>query len=250
MNKEELKNKFRDYVSNFDMSEKAIVRKYYHSLRVMDLSILIAKGNELKGDDLDVVTVSGLLHDYARFSQWEKYKTYSDIDSLDHGDLAVTLLFDDEIKNYYKRECNYKLIKDAIKYHNKLFVPDDLSNKNKLFCNIIRDADKLDIFYLFCINKDLIVEDNEDISLEVERDFYLRKCINYKMIKNKSDKILLDLALVFDLNFNYSFKYLKETKLIDKIYEGIVNKAKYKKYFDFINKYIEERIDIYVRYKI
>lgn len=250
MNKEELKNKFRDYVNNFDMSEKAIVRKYYHSLRVMDLVIMIAKDNDLKGDDLDVVTVSGLLHDYARFPQWEKYKTYSDIDSVDHGDYAVTLLFDNEIKTYYKKECNYQLIKDAIMYHNKLFVPDNLSNKNKLFCNIIRDADKLDIFYLFSINKELIIEDNEDISLEVEKEFYLKKCINYKVIKNRSDKILLYLAFVYDLNFEYSFKYLKETKLIDKIFDGMINKEKYKKYFDFINKYIEERIDIYVRYKI
>ena len=49
----------------------------------------------------------GLLHDYARFEQWTNHKTYIDSDSIDHGDLAVKILFDDnEIVKYSLKEEN------------------------------------------------------------------------------------------------------------------------------------------------
>ena len=48
--------------------------------------------------------------------------------------------------------------------------------------------------------------------------------------------------MVFDLNYDYSFKYLKENKLIEKMYENIKNKELFKEYFDYVNKYIDERI--------
>lgn len=244
MNKEELKKFFKDYVYNFDMNDSAIIRKFYHSYRVMDLSMLIAKHTEIPEENIEIAEIAGLLHDYARFPQWEKYKTYSDIESIDHGDLAVELLFTNSaITQYCNNVKYYDEIFDAIKYHNKLSIPEHLSEHNKLLCEIIRDADKLDIFYLFGVNKDLILEDDDNISPEVEQDFYSQKSIDRRKIKNESDKILLDLAMVFDLNFDYSYKHLYDLKLIEKIYEGIENKEKYGKYFDYIIKYIKERID-------
>lgn len=244
MNKEEIQKKFKKYVERFNMTDNAIQRKYYHSLRVMDLATLIAKYSHFDDENYEIAALVGLLHDYARFPQWTKYKTYSDINSIDHGDLGVELLFNNsEIKDFCENIKYYDEIYDAIKYHNKLAIPENLSDHNKLLCKVIRDADKLDIFYLFSVNKILILEDDSDISKEVEKDFFDKKSIDWKKVKNKSDNILLDLALVFDLNFNYSFNYLKESKLIDKIFDTLENKEKYKKYFDFINKYIDERID-------
>lgn len=250
MNKEELKSIFKEYVETFDMNERAIIRKFYHSYRVMDISTLIAKNNNFSDNEIEVATVIGLLHDYARFPQWTKYKTYSDIKSIDHADLAVELLFDEEIKKYIGNDEYYETIYNAIKYHNKLTISNDLSEYDKLFCKVIRDADKLDIFYLFSINKDLIEEDNEIISKDIEQDFFSEKQIDRRKVNNDSENIILDLSMVFDLNFEYSYKYLRDTKLIDKIYEGIENKEKFKKYFEYINKFIDERIDKYVRYKI
>lgn len=243
MNKEELKKIFKDYVYNFDMNDNAIIRKFYHSYRVMDLSMLIAKHTEIPEENIEIAEIAGLLHDYARFPQWEKYKTYSDIESIDHGDLAVELLFEDVIKNYTTNKEFYDEIYDAIKYHNKLSIPNNLSEHNTLLCKVIRDADKLDIFYLYSIDKDLILEDNESVTPKVEQDFLLGKQVDRRDINNKIDNILLNLSMVYDLNFDYSYKYLYETKLIDKIYEGMVNKEKYKKYFEIINEYIKERID-------
>jgi len=242
MNIEELKEAFRKHAQKYNMEETAINRKYYHSYRVMDFCMLLAKYNNFSNENTEIAMLVGLLHDYARFEQWTKYKTYSDLKSIDHGDLAVKRLFDDnEIVNYCTNQKYYDEIYDAIKYHNKYSYPDNLSEHNKLLCKVIRDADKLDIFYLLGINKDLIVEDDNLISDNVKEEFYNNKLLKHTDVKNKSDDVVLKLAMVFDLNFKYSYKYLKEYKLIDKIYENIENKNKFKPYFDYINKYIEER---------
>ena len=242
MNIEELKERFKKHALNYDMNDTAIVRKFYHSYRVMDYCMLLAKYNNFNDEDTKIAMLVGLLHDYARFEQWTKYKTYSDINSIDHGDLAVQRLFDDnEIKDYCTNKNYYDEIYDAIKYHNKYDYPDDLSEHNKLLCKIARDADKLDIFYLLGINKDLMEEDSNLISDKISEDFYNNKSLNYIDVKNKCDKIVLILAMVFDLNFKYSYEYLKEYKLIEKIYDNIENKNKFKSYFDYAIKYIEER---------
>ena len=243
MNIEELKEKFRKHVENYDMDEVAINRKFYHSYRVMDFCMLLAKYNNFNDEDTNIAMLVGLLHDYSRFEQWTKYKTYSDIKSIDHGDLAVKRLFNDnEIIDYCTNKEYYDEIYDAIKYHNKYDYPETLSKHNKLLCKIVRDADKLDIFYLLGINKDLINEDYCLISDKIREDFYNNKLIKHTDINNESDDVILKLAMVFDLNFKYSFEYLNKYKLIDKIYENIKNKNKFKPYFEYINKYIEERI--------
>lgn len=243
MNIELIKNKFKKHASKYDIKDQNIIRKYNHSIRVMELCKLLAYDNNFSESDIEISILVGLLHDYARFEQWTKYKTFSDIKSIDHGDLAVKRLFiDNEIKDYCDKLEYYDEIYDAIKYHNKHSFPNNLSKHNKLICKVIRDADKLDIFYLLGINEILILEDDLEISKKIESNFYNNQTINYLDVFNKSDDLILKLAMVFDLNFDYSFKYLYENKLIDKIFLNVKNKDKFKPYFDYINKYIESRV--------
>lgn len=235
---------FTDYVNNFDMNEKAISRKFYHSLRVMDIAEIISTNENFSDRDVKLSILIGLLHDYARFPQWRDYKTYSGKDSIDHGDLAVKLLFENkEIEYYYQNKEDYDEIYDAIKYHNKISIKNDLSIHNNNLCKIIRDADKLDIFYQLGINKDLFEEDNEQINEKILNDFYKEQQTSYNDVKSKNDKIILDLALIFDINYKTSFKYIKENRLLEKMYENIESKELFKEYFDYILNYINERID-------
>lgn len=238
-----MKENFKKYVYQYDMSDINIVRKYYHSYRVMDLCMLLAKYNNFSEENTLIAMLVGLLHDYGRFEQWTKYKTYKDSISIDHADLAVLKLFDNnEIKNYCLQKEYYDEIYDAIKYHNKYEIPSNLSDHNTLLCKVIRDADKLDIFYLISMYKDLLEEDDNSISEKVKTDFFNNKAINLSDLNNKSDAVILKLGMVFDLNFKYSFEHLKNTKVIDKIFDNIINKDKFKIYFEYINKYIDERI--------
>lgn len=239
---------FEKYVSNFDNNDTNIQRKHYHSIRVKDLSKLIAKYAGFNDDDAKIAEVVGLLHDYARFPQWRDYHTFNDLESVDHADLAVELLFDDgEIKKFWDKEEDYDEIYDAIKFHNKYEVPAGLSEHNETLCKVIRDADKLDLFYL--LSEGLIeeYEDPELISEKVKSDFENKKLIRRIDVKNGNDFILLHLAFIFDLNYKYSFEYLRNRNLISRYFELIKDKGLFKPYFDMAEKYINERIDEDVR---
>jgi len=244
MNIQVIKDEFKKHYKKYDINEPAIIRKYYHSIRVMDLSRLIAKYNNFNDNDAEIAAVVGLLHDYSRFEQWTDYKSFNDFDSVDHGDLAVQRLFDEqEIKNYSLKEENYDEIYDAIKYHNKLSIPDNLTEHNTLLCKVIRDADKLDLFYLFGINQALFSDDDSDISFDVNEQFFKESQIKTTTVKNNNELIILRLAMIYDLNFDYSFKYIKDNNLLWRLFDNIKNKEKFIKYFAYVDKYIEERMN-------
>lgn len=237
--KEQLINKFINYANTFDLNDENIKRKYFHSLRVMSWAEKIAISENLGKNDIEVSLVSGLLHDYARFTQWKIYHTYSDLKSVDHGDLGVEMLFkNNEILNFYTKVKNYDEIYNAIKYHNKHSVPANLSRHNKEIAYIVRDADKLDIFNIFVQGTLNLKESDDEISEEVKKFFYKNKSINYKIINNENDDIILKIAMLFDLKYRYSIKYIIENNLLDKLYMNIKDKERFKEYFEYMKKYL------------
>ena len=241
--KKEILNEFYNYVKDFNLNDIAIKRKYEHSLRVMKISCYLAKKLKLSLLDISLSRKIGLLHDFGRFEQWQKYHTYSDLESIDHGDLGVELLFTNKlIKNYELEIENYDIVENAIKYHNKYDYPNNLDKLAKIHCNIIRDADKLDIFYIFAKGILKIEEDNLPVSKKINSDFSNNLLLNRKDVVNKTDDILLILAMVYDLNYQESYKYLYKKKYIWKIYRKLKYKKRYRKYFEHINKYLKERM--------
>lgn len=231
---------FKNYVYTFNINDEGIIKKYNHSLRVMKLSNYLAKKLKLAKEDIYLATLIGLLHDYGRFEQWTKYKTYNDIISIDHGDLAVKLLFEDkEIKKFKLDENDYDEVYDAIKNHNKLEYDKKISKHNKIHTDIIRDTDKLDIFYIFSEGIIKMKEENIKISKKVEKDFWQKKLINREDVKTDGDELLIKLAFVFDLKFDISKEYLHKKKYIWKIYEELENKDKFRKYFEFVDNHLK-----------
>lgn len=245
MELERLKEIFKKYVDTFDTSERAIERKYVHSLRVMDLCDMLAKANNCNEKDIELANIIGLLHDYGRFPQWTKYKTYNDLTSIDHADLGVELLFDNnEIEKFFKEKEYYDEIYDAIKYHNKhkKTLKDKFSVHNKKLLDLVRDADKIDILYILSTNKDLVYEDDKEISEEIKKDFLNRINLERTTIDNKSENLLLHLSMIYDLNYKESYKYIYDNNLIEKIYNNVDDKEKFKEYFDYINEFIKEKV--------
>lgn len=234
-----IEEEFKKYVSKFDLNDDSISRKYYHSLRVMNKARKIAESIELSEEYINIATVVGLLHDYGRFEQWKRYHTFADGKSIDHGDLGVEILFDEkEIEKYDIKKENYRIIYNAIKYHNKLEISEDLTKEEKIICKIIRDADKLDIYELLLDGKIVFIDDNNPINSEVEKQFFENSSINKKIVKNESNRILLRLAMMYDINFKWSIEYIKNNNIIDRMLEMIEDKKKYEKYFAYMKKYL------------
>ena len=102
---------FNQYFKRFDMREKHILSKFHHTYRVSEYAKEIARSLKLNEHDIWLSEVIGLFHDMGRFEQWTKYKTFNDIDSVDHGDLACELLFDNnEIQKFNIDKKYYKVI--------------------------------------------------------------------------------------------------------------------------------------------
>ena len=247
----EILNRFDEYAKRYNMYDPMISLKYFHSYRVMEICKQIAVDIELSDEDIYLAMIIGILHDYARFKQWTVFNTYNDSLSVDHGDLAVKLLFEDnEIEKFNIDRKYYDIIYEAIKYHNKYGYPENANEKSKLFCKLIKDADKLDIFYLISTNDIKIVSDDSEISKVISDEFYSGKLLKKEDRKTRSDLVIFYLAMIFDLNFKYSYKYLKDNKLIEGLLKNIKDKEKFEPYVEYINEYMKEGNKEYVRKKI
>jgi len=217
-------NSFNKFVLNFDTKQTAIKRKWDHSIRVAKIAYNISKSLKLDKNDCNLAFNIGLLHDIARFEQWTKFKTFNDLLSIDHGDLALNILFRNNIINNFIIDNNdYSYIEAAIKYHNKLEIDTkylkQISMEHNLdysklltHCMIVRDADKLDIFDIL-ISKHVFTNNNnlkvKGISKKVLNHFHNREACDHKNVKTILDKALSDLCMAFDLYYDYSIKIFR-----------------------------------------
>ncbi len=229
-------DEFNKYAKTFDLTIKQIIYKYHHSFRVMEIAKEIALSLNLNKEEIELATICGLFHDIGRFRQWTEYETYRDQDSIDHGDLGSEIL-KDFLNNYKDKDIVIK----ATKYHNKYGVP-ELDERTTLFCNIVRDADKLDIMRE---QTNEIYQKEIILKPELLTDIDNKIICQNKNIENEVDTIIRELSWVFDLNFKYSFKFLKDKKIIEnklnllKIYGET---EEIKKLETTINNEIEKRL--------
>lgn len=245
------KEEFIKYTEYYDLTNENIERKQKHSLRVMQISEQIAKSLELSQEEIKLATLIGLLHDIARFEQYTKYKTFRDLDSIDHGDYGAEILQHD-MRKYIETTQYDEIIKKAVKNHNKYKIEEGLSAKEEIFAKIIRDADKIDILYesveMFWQGREHIVE-NSTITEDVIEQF--NNCVQIKRrkerrLENSINEIVSVIAFIFDMNFKESFKIIKNQNYINKILDRYNIKDEYtKNEIEKIrikaNHYIEEK---------
>lgn len=223
MNLEKAKKEFDLFVKQYDLEFPKMQRKYKHSYRVMENSKNIAESLNLKDFEIEIATLIGLLHDIGHFEEIKVKDILKEISKMDHGDLGVEILIKDEYIRKFIEEDKYdNIILKAIKNHNKFKIEDGLSEKELLFAKIIRDADKLDIFYegaeIFWTKREELEEIyNSKISDKVLAEFRDNIVIDRNDTATKVDRILSIISFIFDINFKYNFKVLKEKSYINKI---------------------------------
>ena len=250
MNIEDSINEFNNYTNNYLEYGKMIDLKINHTFRVVDLCEYISKKLKLNNEDIQISKIIGLLHDIGRFEQWKNYKTFRDLESIDHGDLGVKILKDNNyIRKYINNDKYDEIILKSIKNHNKYKITNNLNEKEKLHSKIIRDADKIDILYLYTIKEIDLELDNNEFSKEVYNSLLNKKTINRKDIKNKTDRLSVSLGFIYDIEFLDSIKYLKEKNYMNIIIDMYINKTENKLLKEqleevrkVINNYMEDKI--------
>ena len=227
---------FNKYAKTFDLKVKAIMYKYHHSFRVMDIAHDIAVSLNLSEKDIELASICGLFHDVGRFRQWTEYETYYDDQSIDHGDLGY-----DVLKEIYPNNEDKEIILQTTKHHNKYKVS-DLDERTTLFCNIARDADKLDIIR----EQANQIKSSEIVLKEKLLDnIYNGVICENKNVKNEVDSIIRMISWIFDYNFKYTYQFLLDKKILEnkfnllKIY-GETDEIK--KLENFVYNEIEKRL--------
>lgn len=241
---------FLKYAEPFKQYGEKIDLKINHTLRVKEICGLIAESLNLTEEEVNIAIICGLLHDIGRFEQWKRYRTYSDRDSIDHGNLGYTILKkNNDITKYLdNREYDSSVLK-SVKYHNKFRVPKNMTKKERMYTDITRDADKIDILHLYQIGEFSIDDENSKLSDEVYQNLLNKKLVDKKDVKTKADRTAIRLGFIFDMNYQYSFQYIKENKLIEDTLEKQIKETKnkdlkkqLKEIQKVINNEIEERL--------
>ena len=235
-----INEEFNKYVSNFNQNDGRIKLKIGHIKRVSKKCNKIAQNLKLNENEIKLAETIGLFHDIGRFEQAKIYNTFSDKDSVNHAELSVKVLFEENLIEKFKIDKKYyNIIKVAILNHNKNKIEDGLTEEELLYSKIIRDADKLDIYYTIC-NYDFESIfwyqsfDCKKISDTIMQQFINSHAINYADIKSNADQILIFYAYIYDFYYDFSLQYLKRKRYINTFTDRVI------KYFS--NEDIERQV--------
>lgn len=250
INREHIKKTFQEYTDRYDSTNPKIKLKIDHTYRVANLCEQIAQSLELSAAEVDLAWLSGMLHDVGRFEQLRRYNTFSDAQSIDHARFAVELLYDEGlIADYVPEISTTELVADArtwrsmggvnesptaqsedmplsdilqtlriaIGEHSAYRIQKGLDERTRMFCQILRDADKVDIFRVICDTpmeevygfqtKDIL---RSAITPEVMQAFYEHHAVLRKLKKCPADYIVAHGSLTFELVYPESLRIAKE----------------------------------------
>ena len=200
-----------------------------HTLRVASISERIAHSLPLDTDEVDYAWFLGLLHDFGRFEQVRRYGTFVDAVSVDHAELGADLLFQEGLITLFPTaglaEPWQEEAEQAVRLHNKLNLPEDLSPEHRLFCEILRDADKADIFRVIAEipfekragkSKNLL-QDLPEASEEVMRCVYEHRCVPREARHSPFDVLLSHGCMAFELFFPETRRIVAEQGFLEQL---------------------------------
>ena len=273
INRKNVINAFAEYVRNYDPSDEKIKLKIDHTYRVAGLCQRIAESLGLSEPDVDIAWLLGMLHDIGRFEQIRRFGTFNDVQSVDHAEFGADLLFkeglirkfaegyyeecelaepenqEDEqiIKNNEHHNKDTGLLEMAIRQHNKYRVKEDLTERQRMFCDILRDADKVDIFK---VNADIPMEiiydvtteelKNGIITKEVLESFYKKETVLKSVRRSAVDHIVGHISLLFELVYKESYRQAKEQGYVYKLLDFKSDVPEVNAEFDDMRKYVDE----------
>ena len=227
VNRSEAVSAFDTYVDKFDRDNPMIFLKAVHSHRVAAIAGRIAQS--LDGELVDFSWLLGLLHDIGRFEQARRYRTFSDPQSVDHAELGADILFKEGLIDRFPTQTLpegwQKTAETAIRQHNKLALAEGLDEKTKTLSNILRDADKVDIFrVLYEIpytdrdsgRKPAHLE-NCGISPEVMTCVMEHRCVPSRVRKTYFDMRVSHCCFAFELVYEESRVIAKEQGYLHKL---------------------------------
>jgi len=255
---EEFKAWFDDYVAGFYEADEFVNAnlklKEEHSRRTCEEMLYLAGELGLAGNQRRIAEVIALFHDIGRFKQFVKYRTYNDPRSVNHCLLGLEVLNETKVLDGIERK-ERQLIEKAIEYHGRKELPRDLDGECLLFSKLIRDADKLDVFYVvteyykqYRLNPqefmlELEFPDEPGYSAQVVEEILCGRLLDYNRLRTLNDMKLMQLGWVYDVNFTATLKRIRQRKFLEKILDFLPQTSDIEKVRKKIFEYVDRRIE-------
>lgn len=218
---------FSDYAAAYDAKDPKVALKIAHTGRVAALCERIAQSLALPQEEADLAWLCGMLHDVGRFEQLRRYGTFNDAASIDHAACSAEVLFDaGHIRDYLDDDGEDALLRTAVAWHSAYRLPAELDGRTRMFCDILRDADKVDILR---VNVETPMEDIYNVTTEALRQspvspavldaFYEHHCVLRTLKRWPADNAVGHASLVYELVYPESLRAAAEQgwlwKLLD-----------------------------------
>ena len=257
----ESKEAFKKFLDTYeDKSDASFKLKVLHTYNVANNARDIAEKLKLSKEDIELAELIGLLHDIGRFDELKITKELNSV-TFDHASHGVKMLFEKGMIRDFIEDNQYdEIIKIAIDNHSRLTIEDGLNERTLLHSKIIRDADKLDNYR---VKKDESIEvifpkrvksiedmENATLSDKVFETIQNKQCVDIHDRVTLLDYWVCILAFTFDLNFDITYKKIKDNNYIDSLidrfyYKDKITRIKMETIRSIINKFVNEKLGEY-----
>ena len=224
-----LVDRFRRYADRYRINgqlEPMLQLKLEHTIRVAADARTIAVGMNWPEEEACLAEAIALFHDIARFPQFKQYRSFSDAETIDHGDLGVQTLEKESLLAGVPHEQR-ALIFHAVQHHNKKDLPPMLTAQEEKYLRLIRDADRLDIFFICWDSiQSGHIHDHPEIILNIDfygpptvailEQFERGEKIDYRRMKSMADRFVLQLSWMHDLSYTATKRLVRERGILEK----------------------------------
>lgn len=235
---------FRNYTNSYDADDPKIRLKVDHTYRVASLCDDIARSLGLSERDVEIAWTTGMLHDIGRFEQVKRYGTFSDGQSVDHAQFGADLLFREKLYERFVPENDaekMELVEKSIRMHNVFMMPENLTGREKIFCNILRDADKIDILRANCETRtedvyNITTEELRDaeVSEDVKAAFREHRCAKRRPGMTAVDHLTGHVCFTFELVYRRSLELMFAQGYLFRLLDFRSNRESTNEWFSFM----------------
>ena len=252
---------FDAYVTPYDADNPRVALKIEHTLRVAELAEQIARAQGFTPAGIDLCWLAGLLHDIGRFEQLRRWDTFSDRTSADHAAIGVDVLFeggahldDPAVVNetpapqpsdaaFTEHNAAHgalaafapevaadpaaaALIRAAVGHHSAFRLPDELDIRTRAVCDVVRDADKIDILRVTCTDDvQTVLGITEDellasaVSPATEDAFFAHRCVRRDERTEPADYLVALACFTYELVYPASLEIALDQDFIFQPFE-------------------------------
>lgn len=242
IDRERAQRAFEAYAGRYDLSDPKIAIKAEHTFKVAALCDRVARSVGLDGHDTDLAWLAGLLHDVGRFEQVRRFHTFDDARSTPHAALGVRILFDEGLLADFAHiagpaaqaagaealgaDPDARALREAVACHSDFALPEGLDPRTLALCQILRDADKVDILRAICEADPCDVLDvsreellGSTVSPAVAAAFEGRRTVLRADRATPADHLVSHACLVFGLVYPESRRAVLEQGFVFKLFE-------------------------------